>query len=75
MHKDIAPEEMERYLDMFDRAEMMTAEVEEALSAGQGNLVELAEVKEFLAERQMILEAFAGEMNDTHILVIPALEV
>ena len=75
MCQDIALEELESYLDVFDRAKVLETELEEAFDASQGDLAELTEAKEFLAERQMVLEAFAGEMNDTHISVIPTLEV
>ena len=51
MCQDIALEELESYLDMFDRAKVLETELEEAFDASQGDLAELTEAKEFLAER------------------------
>ena len=75
MCKDIAPEHMESYLNMFDRAKILETEIEEALDKGLGNQTELVKTKEFLAERSMYLEAMAGALNNTHILVTPYAEL
>ena len=71
MCEDIAPNEMKNYLEMLDRTEELEVEINEELYKGSGNRAELVNIKEFLTERRMMLEAVAGSMNDTHILVTP----
>ena len=75
MCEDIAPREMESYLEMLNRAIALEDEVHIALVKGQGNIAEIEDLHEFLYERRLNLEAMAGEMNDTYILVTPYAEL
>ena len=75
MCENIAPKEVESYLEMLDRATVLEELVDEALALGQGNIPELKDTKDYLVERRLRLEALVGEMNDTYILVTPYAEL
>ena len=76
MCRDIAPEQMQNYLKMYDCGKDFLQEIRVALMVPADQLSkhiarQLQETREFLEERQLVFEALVGYFNDTRILITP----